>query len=139
MPPLCLGVPGTRYALGCRARVGGDRAASKSWRWIPFLTNILILSSVDPFTKKEWYDIKAPNMFSIRQVGKTLATKTQGLKNSRDSLIGRVFEVSLGDLKTKVQFHYTARFARALPSACTWGRRCAGARVQSVAPCWRKL
>jgi small subunit ribosomal protein S3Ae len=57
--------------------------------------------AVDPFTKKEWYDIKAPNMFSIRQVGKTLATKTQGLKNSRDSLIGRVFEVSLGDLKKK--------------------------------------
>jgi small subunit ribosomal protein S3Ae len=57
--------------------------------------------AVDPFSKKEWYDIKAPNMFSIRQVGKTVATKTQGLKNSRDSLMGRVFEVSLGDLKTK--------------------------------------
>jgi small subunit ribosomal protein S3Ae len=56
---------------------------------------------VDPFSKKEWFDIKAPNMFSIRQVGMTIATKTQGLKNSRDSLIGRVFEVSLGDLKTK--------------------------------------
>merc|ERR1712194_819003 len=52
-------------------------------------------------TKKEWYDVKAPNMFQIRQVGKTIATKTQGLKNSRDSLLGRVFEVSLGDLKTK--------------------------------------
>ena len=25
-----------------------------------------------------------------------------GLKNSKDSLMGRVFEVSLGDLKTKV-------------------------------------
>jgi len=57
--------------------------------------------AVDPFTKKEWYDVKAPNMFQIRQVGKTIATKTQGLKNSRDSLLGRVFEVSLGDLKTK--------------------------------------
>jgi len=56
---------------------------------------------VDPFTKKEWYDVKAPSMFQIRQVGKTIATKTQGLKNSRDSLLGRVFEVSLGDLKTK--------------------------------------
>jgi small subunit ribosomal protein S3Ae len=56
---------------------------------------------VDPFSKKEWYDVKAPNMFNIRQVGKTVATKTQGLKNSRDSLVGRVFEVSLGDLKTK--------------------------------------
>merc|ERR1719231_2165672 len=57
--------------------------------------------TVDPFSKKEWFDIKAPNMFPIRQVGKTIATKTQGLKNSRDSLLGRVFEVSLGDLKTK--------------------------------------
>jgi len=56
---------------------------------------------VDPFSKKEWYDIKAPNMFPIRQVGKTVVTKTQGLTNSRDSLLGRVFEVSLGDLKTK--------------------------------------
>jgi len=57
--------------------------------------------AVDPFSKKEWYDIKAPNMFNIRNVGKTMATKTQGLKNSRDTLLGRVFEVSLGDLKTK--------------------------------------
>jgi small subunit ribosomal protein S3Ae len=57
--------------------------------------------AIDPFLKKDWLDVKAPNMFQIRQVGKTLATKTQGLKNSRDSLIGRVFEVSLGDLKTK--------------------------------------
>jgi len=57
--------------------------------------------AVDAFSKKEWYDVKAPNMFQIRQVGKTLATKTMGLKNSRDSLLGRVFEVSLGDLKQK--------------------------------------
>jgi len=56
---------------------------------------------VDPFSKKEWFDIKAPGMFPIRQVGKTIATKTQGMKSSRDSLINRVVEVSLGDLKTK--------------------------------------
>lgn len=56
---------------------------------------------VDPFSKKEWYDMKAPNMFPIRQIGKTLATKSQGLKLSRDSLMGRVVEVSLGDLKPK--------------------------------------
>jgi len=53
----------------------------------------------DPFSKKEWYDIKAPSSFPIRQVGKTVVTKTQGTKNSKDSLLGRVFEASLGDLK----------------------------------------
>ena len=36
--------------------------------------------SVDPFTKKEWYDVKAPSMFSNRNVGKTLVTRTQGTK-----------------------------------------------------------
>jgi len=54
---------------------------------------------VDPFSKKEWYDIKAPSAFPIRQVGKTMVTKTQGTKTSREGLLGRVFEVSLGDLK----------------------------------------
>lgn len=33
---------------------------------------------VDPFTRKEWYDIKAPSMFTNRQVGKTLVNRTQG-------------------------------------------------------------
>jgi small subunit ribosomal protein S3Ae len=56
-------------------------------------------NSVDPFSKKEWYDVKAPSSFPIRQVGKTVVTKTQGTKQSKDSLLGRVFEASLGDLK----------------------------------------
>ena len=32
---------------------------------------------VDPFSKKDWYDVKAPAMFNIRNIGKTLVTKTQ--------------------------------------------------------------
>lgn len=32
----------------------------------------------DPFQKKEWYDLKAPSMFSVRTFGKTLVTKSQG-------------------------------------------------------------
>ena len=56
---------------------------------------------VDPFSKKDWFDIKAPAIFPIRQIGKTLATKSQGMKTSRDSLLGRIVEVSLGDLKPK--------------------------------------
>lgn len=35
---------------------------------------------VDPFSKKDWYDIKAPSMFAVRNVGKTLVTRTQGTK-----------------------------------------------------------
>ena len=33
---------------------------------------------VDPFSKKDWYDVKAPAMFNIRNIGKTLVTRTQG-------------------------------------------------------------
>jgi|TARA_B110000305_G_C19341642_1_gene589473 hypothetical protein len=38
--------------------------------------------AVDPFLKKEWYDVKAPSMFTVKQVGKTLVTRTQGTKVS---------------------------------------------------------
>jgi len=54
---------------------------------------------VDPFTRKDWYDIKAPSTFEIKQVGKTLVNRTSGMKNANDYLKGRVFEVSLADLQ----------------------------------------
>jgi len=53
---------------------------------------------VDPFTKKDWYDIKAPSIFTQRNVGKTLVTRTQGTKIASDGLKGRVFECCLADL-----------------------------------------
>merc|ERR1740129_2702716 len=52
----------------------------------------------DPFLKKEWYDIKAPSMFTTRNCGKTLCTKTQGTKIASEQLKGRVLEVNLADL-----------------------------------------
>ncbi|KAM7105880.1 small ribosomal subunit protein eS1-like [Molossus nigricans] len=54
---------------------------------------------VDPFSKKDRYDVKAPAMFNIRNIGKTLVTRTQGTKISSDGLKSRVFEVSLVDLQ----------------------------------------
>lgn len=54
---------------------------------------------IDPFTRKDWYDVKAPSMFAIRQVGKTLVNRTQGTKIASEGLKGRVFEVSLADLQ----------------------------------------
>jgi small subunit ribosomal protein S3Ae len=53
----------------------------------------------DPYSKKDWYDVKAPSMFQIRNIGKTLVTRTTGTKIAADGLKGRVFEVSLADLQ----------------------------------------
>jgi len=54
---------------------------------------------VDPFSKKDWFDVRSPSMFATRNVGKLIATRSAGTRNSADSLRGRVVEVSLGDLK----------------------------------------
>ncbi|KAJ1733226.1 ribosomal 40S subunit protein S1B [Coemansia sp. Benny D160-2] len=53
---------------------------------------------VDPFSRKEWYDIRAPAVFETRVVGKTLVNRSQGTRNAVDYLKGRVVEASLGDL-----------------------------------------
>ncbi|XP_062933357.1 small ribosomal subunit protein eS1-like [Cynocephalus volans] len=55
--------------------------------------------AVDPFSEKDWYDMKAPAVFNIRNIGKTLVTGTQGTKIASDGLKGHVFEVSLADLQ----------------------------------------
>merc|ERR1711871_1337231 len=53
---------------------------------------------VDPFTKKEWYDIKAPSNFTVRSCGKTPVTRTTGTKIASEMLKGRVFELNLADV-----------------------------------------
>jgi len=54
-------------------------------------------AKVDPFSRKEWYDIKASG-FDTKQVGKTLVNRSQGMKNANDALKGRIMEFSLADL-----------------------------------------
>merc|ERR1712203_1120407 len=48
--------------------------------------------------KKEWYDINAPSMFTTRNCGKTLVSRTQGTKIASEELKGRVLELNLADL-----------------------------------------
>jgi small subunit ribosomal protein S3Ae len=61
---------------------------------------------IDPFTRKEWYDIKAPAMFTHRVAGKTPVTRTTGTKVASESLKGRVFTVSLADLQKADDLDY---------------------------------
>merc|ERR1711935_630298 len=58
---------------------------------------------IDPFTKKEWFHLKAPSMFEKRDIGYTIATRSGQGKYAEDSLRGRVVEVSLGDLKNNAE------------------------------------
>ena len=53
--------------------------------------------AVDPSPKKDWYDARAPAMSSIRHIGTTLATGTQGANIGSDGLKGRMFEGSLAE------------------------------------------
>jgi len=55
---------------------------------------------VDPFTKKDWYDIKALAVFKKRNIGKTLVTRTIGNKVAADGLKHRVFDVNQDDLNS---------------------------------------
>merc|ERR1719278_2123171 len=68
-------------------KIGGKKGAKKK--------------VVDPFTRKDWYDIKAPSLFKVRQVGKTLVNRTQGTRIASDGLKGCVYEVSLADLQAE--------------------------------------
>jgi len=54
---------------------------------------------VDPFSKKEWYTIKAPSVFTKTSVGYTLVNRTAGQRIASDALKGRVFTVNLADLQ----------------------------------------
>ena len=82
---LCAAVAAAQ-ALGCVLRVSMRRLLLLL-SVAPALTRALRLlrrsRSVDPFTRKEWYDIKAPAMFINRICGKTPVNRTQGTSTLR--------------------------------------------------------
>jgi len=57
-------------------KVGGKRGAKKR--------------TVDPLSRKEWYDFRAPIPFSSKSFGKTLVTKSSG--NSREIIKIFIFQ-----------------------------------------------
>lgn len=62
---------------------------------------------IDPFKNKHKYDVKAPSYFANREVGNTIVTKTTGTKIASDNLKGRVYEISLADLKGNEEYAHT--------------------------------
>jgi len=61
---------------------------------------------IDPFSKKDWYDIKAPVVFTNRDIGKTLVTRSAGTRIASDSLKGRVVQCCLADLNGNEEQSY---------------------------------
>ena len=57
------------------------------------------------FTKKEWWNIKAPGMFMKRMFTYSPVNQTVGKKLASDSMKGRVFEANLGDLNVGYEFN----------------------------------
>ena len=71
-----------------------------------------------PFSKKDWYHVKAPNFFDVRNCAWTPVNKTQGTKISSDSLKGRVFEISLADLVQSNDHKNATHFWRKFKLIC---------------------
>jgi small subunit ribosomal protein S3Ae len=53
---------------------------------------------IDPFTRKDWYLVKAPALFSNRFCGRTLINRTFGTRVASEEIKGRVFDINLADL-----------------------------------------
>jgi small subunit ribosomal protein S3Ae len=48
------------------------------------IINYHFVISIDPFARKEWYDVYAPTMFDTRTIGKTVVNKTVGTSKWSD-------------------------------------------------------
>mmetsp|Transcript_32095 Transcript_32095/g.43955 ORF Transcript_32095/g.43955 Transcript_32095/m.43955 type:complete len:257 (+) Transcript_32095:71-841(+) len=62
--------------------------------------------TADPFTKKDWYDLRAPSLFQNTDMGKTVVNRTAGTKIASEALKGRIVEASLADLNKNESYHY---------------------------------
>lgn len=60
----------------------------------------------DPMLRKEWYDVVAPVVFSVRIAAHTLANKSHGKNLAEHNLKDRVFEANHADLQDDENFGY---------------------------------
>jgi len=101
--------------------------------------------SRDPFEKKVWFNVKAPNIFTKRFICKTPVNPTSGGKTSESSLLGRVYEVSLGDLnndESKAYMLFKFRTELVQGDECLtdfYGMRFTTDKVQSLLRKWHTL
>merc|ERR1712137_573515 len=63
--------------------------------------------ATDPFDKKDWYNIKAPRMFTSTNAGVTPVNRTQGNNIASDNLKGRVVTVNLAELQDNESYAHT--------------------------------
>merc|ERR1712017_59401 len=100
---------------------------------------------IDPFASKDWYDIKAPSIFSNPICGKTLVTRSKGTKIASDQLKGRVLEVSLGDLNKNEDDAYRkirlrVEDVRDKQALCSfWGMDFTTDKLRSLVSKWQSL
>lgn len=58
------------------------------------------------FEKKEWIEIKTPNLFGEKIFGKTLVNRITNTNKSKELLANRIYQVSLSDLNKKENLSY---------------------------------
>merc|ERR1712137_2461 len=63
--------------------------------------------ATDPFDKKDWYNLKAPRMFTNTNAGVTPVNRTQGNNIASDNLKGRVVCVNLAELQSNEKYAHT--------------------------------
>jgi small subunit ribosomal protein S3Ae len=89
-------------AVGKNKRIAGKGKGKKGAR----------RKQVDAFARKEWYVVKAPALFKVRDIGRTLVNKSAGNKLASEALKGRVFEASLADLQKTEAYAHRKMFLR---------------------------
>jgi len=103
---------------------------------------------VDPFSKKEWFELRVPPTFfqKTEKAGLLPVTKSAGTRNSADSLRGRVIELSLGDLREKTENESYRKFRLRVEEvqgkvclANFWGMDITRDKLASVIRKWQSL